>query len=594
MLAAAAGLSACARARPAAQGPSGAAQGACDGFEQEPQRFWTASARSGARAGILRATGDYAAALADRVTKGMDEATANWATVQRNACIDAVERKTMTPEVYAMVSACTRICLASQRTIARAMQSPTAEQVFGLDLIMGWLKRDPAVCLLEAQYAAYAPRESDRLAVVAARDGTAKAVGTAAIGTSDLDVAQQALGEAWALGQTEDGPRWRAAIERGIAAARRAKDPKALVEFVLSDARRLEDLESRPQGALERAREAEQIARQAGDAEGLRNSHFRIGSICQSLGKYREAIDSFQKALALTEKAFGKEHRETALMHARMAGVYADLGNVEKVLSLRRKAFTVLEKAVGPDDMDTVDAAESIGAAYEMRDKHDSALEWFRKGLATEERLLGTDHPYVANTYAGIGYVYAERGDYPEALEWLQKTLAVREKTLGKDHPDTADAHAEIASVYERQDKHAEALDLYRRALAIREKGVGAERPGTARIHNSMGMVYCEQGKYAEGLACFEKARAIQEKALGHDNDATGQSYQNIGMANYKLGKIAEALKALEEALAILERSLGKDHKAIGRTYDDIEYLCSNDNYQPACDFVQEHPRSVR
>ena len=45
-LAAAVGLSACAHARPAVQGQSAGAQRACDGFDQDPQRFWTASARS--------------------------------------------------------------------------------------------------------------------------------------------------------------------------------------------------------------------------------------------------------------------------------------------------------------------------------------------------------------------------------------------------------------------------------------------------------------------------------------------------------------------------------------------------------------------
>ncbi len=45
----------------------------------------------------------------------------------------------------------------------------------------------------EAIYTAYAPRESDLLAVAAARDGAAKGapIRTGTIGTSDLDVAQQ-------------------------------------------------------------------------------------------------------------------------------------------------------------------------------------------------------------------------------------------------------------------------------------------------------------------------------------------------------------------------------------------------------------------
>jgi tetratricopeptide (TPR) repeat protein len=96
-----------------------------------------------------------------------------------------------------------------------------------------------------------------------------------------------------------------------------------------------------------------------------------------------------------------------------------------------------------------------------------------------------------------------------------------------------------------------------------------------------------------EALGCFEKARSVQEKVLGHDREATGASYQNIGAMNYKLGKIPEAFQSFQEAFAIFEKVLGKGHQTTGRTYDDIEHLCSNDKYQPACDFAQDHPRGA-
>ena len=88
-------------------------------------------------------------------------------------------------------------------------------------------------------------------------------------GTSDLDVAQQALGRASAYQKVADGAKWAEALEKGIAAARRAKEPKALVILLSLDAERLASIEANYDASLERSREALRLAKQAGYEEGL-------------------------------------------------------------------------------------------------------------------------------------------------------------------------------------------------------------------------------------------------------------------------------------------------------------------------------------
>jgi tetratricopeptide (TPR) repeat protein len=590
-LAAAVGLAACARAPMATRGQASGSHGSCDGFEREVQRFWSDSEKQQVRAAIVRATGDYAAALAARVTNGMDVATSKWVETQKNACIDAVARKTTTPEAYAMVAACLRVSLASEQTIAKAMRSPTRAEVFDLDDVMAWLTRDPAQCLIEPVYVAYTPRESDRVAIVAAREGKATSVATATTGTSDLDAAQHALGEAWAYAPIEAGPRWAAAIDRGIAAARRSKDPKVLAELLLSDARRLEEFDFKPEAALERAREAERLARQAGYDEGLRGSYYRFGSVSSEQGKHREAIDWFKKALELTEKTLGKEHKEAGFMHSHLASAYGQLDRNEKMLALHRTSFTILEKSLGANEIDTAIACDNVAAAYEERDKHASALEWYRKALAIKEGLVGPDHPLLARSQLGISSVYVARREHDTALEWIQKTVVLLEKTLGKDHPATATGYASMADVYGKQQKYVEAIEMYLRALAIREKAPHIAPAEVAQTHNEIAMVYVEQDKHAEALGEFEKALAIQKKGLGRDSEAAGTSCQNICTMRYKLGDPATAVQSCLEAFGIFEKVLGTDHKTTKATYDDIDFLCLDAKQQSACDFVHEHTK---
>jgi tetratricopeptide (TPR) repeat protein len=96
-------------------------------------------------------------------------------------------------------------------------------------------------------------------------------------------------------------------------------------------------------------------------------------------GQYVEALEWYQKALAIDEIVLGKEHPSTATTYNNIATVYHNQGDYTK------------------------------------------ALEWYQKALAIQEKVLGKEHPDTATTYNGIAFVYHSQGDYTMALEWYQE-----------------------------------------------------------------------------------------------------------------------------------------------------------------------------
>ena len=64
-------------------------------------------------------------------------------------------------------------------------------------------------------------------------------------------------------------------------------------------------------------------------------------------GRYAEAIPLAERALAICEKALGREHRDVAVSLSSLAELYRAQGDRERAALLHQRALTIREKALG-------------------------------------------------------------------------------------------------------------------------------------------------------------------------------------------------------------------------------------------------------
>jgi tetratricopeptide (TPR) repeat protein len=72
-----------------------------------------------------------------------------------------------------------------------------------------------------------------------------------------------------------------------------------------------------------------------------------------SFGKYKEAIEYFEKALKINLKAFGDKHPKVAENLSNMGKVYNSLGNYEKSKEYIKKALGIYELTLGKNHPET-------------------------------------------------------------------------------------------------------------------------------------------------------------------------------------------------------------------------------------------------
>jgi tetratricopeptide (TPR) repeat protein len=296
-----------------------------------------------------------------------------------------------------------------------------------------------------------------------------------------------------------------------------------------------------------------------------------VGGLGQSyLGNYSQALEWYQKAMAIHEKVLGKEHPDTATTYNNIASVYYSQGDYAKSSEWDQKVLLIREKVLGKEHPGTATTYNNIAGVYAHQGNYPEALEWYQKALVNREKVLGKEHPGTATTYNNIGGVYDSQGNYPKALEWYQKALVIREKVLGKEHPDTATSYLSIAGVYVSQGNYPKALEWYQKALVICEKVLGKEHPDTANTYNNIALVYDSQGDYPKALEWYQKALVIREKVLGKEHPDTATTYNNIALVNAKQGNYPKALEWYQKALVIREKVLGKEHPDTATTYNNI------------------------
>ncbi len=459
-----AGCGAHAPPRPAPRVDAAAAT-PCADFELDVERFWSTSAKAEVRAGILKTGGAIDTVTVERVVTKMDAVSRDWVMMQEAVCKDTVVRKVMPAEVYNKVSMCLRAALVSQRTLVEMMRTPTRDMVYKADDALARLRQDTGACQKDAVYDTYARETDDR----------------------DTATAREALGQAHAYALLADRKRLGQRLDEGIAAARRGRAARVLVDLLVEDSARWTRDEVDLEKAKVRASEARDAAEKDRYEAGVAAAYHALGLAEDAAGRYAESLRYFMLALGIRERVLGKDHTETARTY------------------------------------------QGIGAAHVDDMSYDAAIEWFERARAIRER--GGDNPDVAHTYNTLGNAHLHRdrpGDQDEAIRWYRRALDVKEKVYGKDHPTTAVTLNNLGGAYQNKGKYDDALALHERALDVFGRTLGEDHPNVAATMNNLALVLVRKGDHAAAMRWYRRAEAMMVKRLGGTHPTTLQLRENI------------------------------------------------------------------
>lgn len=296
------------------------------------------------------------------------------------------------------------------------------------------------------------------------------------------------------------------------------------------------------------------------DTPEVGHALYRLGVLHRTQSRFEVAEQFAQRALAVMEKARGPRHEDVAKAIGGVASVRRARGDLEGSLLLDQRALEIYESALGPDHPDVAIPLNNLAGAYFSQGKYDLAEPVWRRALAIREKAHGEDHADVAQSLFNLGIVRWLRADRAGAETLLLRTMKIEAGTLGPEHPTHARTMVTLAGVYREMGRDAEAEDLHRRGLAIQEKTLGPYSIQVAETLVNLGNLYFGQARYAQAEPTYQRALVIYEKTNVPDHFYAGAALANLASAYLEQGRLFECEPLLLRGLAIMEKRLGSEH----------------------------------
>jgi tetratricopeptide (TPR) repeat protein len=345
---------------------------------------------------------------------------------------------------------------------------------------------------------------------------------------------------------------------------------------------------------------------------------FMIGSAAaQSVGLDGNAVDKY------------RENVSESIVLEKLAEMLANKGSKEEAIETYEKAVALEEASLVEYHLSTADLHGKIAKEMKCAEQYDRAIVKYRSILSIYLRSLGADHPNTQNAHEelveavaarGLGKEQAKgyglkvlvsieheaRGDedldcerYSQGMAEFRKALEIEESALGDGHLVTAALYGKLAHGFRYLGRTTDAIEEYRKAIRIyvthkapdrdaftllrglgkciqglgfnEEKGVQYQKIVWDSVKSEqLGDDAMKSGDSSEAIYHYQRSISLEESVLGKLHASTCASYEKIARIFSDAGDIESAVIVYSKVLAIRESHLGKDDVKTIDSYNDL------------------------
>jgi len=278
------------------------------------------------------------------------------------------------------------------------------------------------------------------------------------------------------------------------------------------------------------------------------------GTTLKALNRMEEARVSYERALALKEKALGPEHPSVSNSLNSLGILLVSLDESEQALPLLERALELKKKTLGPEHPSVASSLDNLGRVFVIQGHFARAQAHHEQALALRERQLGPEHPAVALSLANLGIALSVQGRHAQAVPLFERALALRERHLGPKHQATLSSIENLALSQFERGQYEQALAGLERVQALRLEVLGPGGAPTLDMLNNQGMVLLEMRRYEEARACFERALALEKPDSRPPSPTLLNVLTGLGRLLIHQGRLEAATVHLERARALAEK----------------------------------------
>jgi len=246
------------------------------------------------------------------------------------------------------------------------------------------------------------------------------------------------------------------------------------------------------------------------DSFGLYVTSNDVARIYRDQKSFAEAEPYLEKALAMAEKALGRDNDTYVLESLKsLASLYRDELKFWKAEPYYERALSNLEK--GSKKGNTEALAESLNdlaAIYQRVGKYDQAERLYQRSIALYQQSPERFQNKLNATQVSLAGVYRDQKNLAASEQLYNQVVAsLQERSKGQDTPELAAALSELGGVIRESARYQEAEQLYQRALKTFQKDPRRFQTQIAATYIDFMMLYRAQGRTDLAAQYYARAR---------------------------------------------------------------------------------------
>ena len=315
-----------------------------------------------------------------------------------------------------------------------------------------------------------------------------------------------------------------------------------------------------------RARSLEEAAGSGAAPDLVATTLNGLGLAIGGKGDPGQALELHQRALAIREEQFGRDHWLIAEILFSFSTDYRQLGDLNRSFEYSQRAVAMFERT-NPQHPSAAMAIGALASVYRERVENTKAKPLFEKAIQIFIRNFGPDSPRLVSSYNNYGLCLKALSDFSGAGAALEQAVRISTKTNGPKSSLTGQTLGNLGILYQQEGDYPRARQAYESALAILEKTLGPEHDGTASVLTSLGLVLRDLGDLRGARPYIERARAIYSKRFGPENPKTLQLDSNLASIYSQEKNFRAARPLVESTLAAYRKTLGTNTVLVASQY---------------------------
>ncbi len=285
-----------------------------------------------------------------------------------------------------------------------------------------------------------------------------------------------------------------------------------------------------------------------------------IGGVHQARGALDEALPHYERALEISERAFGAEHPEVAKTLTNIATVYQELAQYDRALPVFARALATYEAVYGPNHPELVTVLNNLGNLHSARGEAAEAITVFERARA----IVG-DAPsaMLATILYNLGNAYDGAGRSDEAIAMVRRALEMWRTSLGESHPNVGLALGAIGGAHAERGEYEASLAAREQALKVLEAAHGREHPNVASALANLGGIHIELGDDERGEQLCREGLDVWRRVLGPEHPKLSVALVHLGTVARHRGELDQARDYVTQALRLVSEAEGTSPKEL-------------------------------